>query len=196
MEVPSLWGRVRSPPARQPPRWRSRSAKRRRAVESRLYTVPAGIPSRLAAVACGSPSRSHATTSDRYRSGRPASSSATAAQTSKVGSGSHRPVSGSVAMSDSRAVRRPVRFRASPAAFTATPNSQPATAPAGFSVPALRASTWKVAWKASSASCTCRVIRRQTASTIGPCLWTSWANASWSPAEVNRSTSSPSGSAS
>src|SRR5262249_37336196 len=51
----------------------------------------------------------------------------------------------------------------------------------------LRASVRKVAWNASSASCSCRSSRRRRPRTIGPCTSTSLANAASSPWRANLS---------
>ena len=54
------------------------------------------------------------------------------------------------------------------------------------------ARTRKVAWKASSASCSCRSTRRHTPSTSGPYLRTRPANAAWSLRAEKAATSSSS----
>ena len=82
--------------------------------------------------------------------------------------------------------------RASSATRWATPWSQGPTDSRFRTEPALRASSRKVTWNASSAACGSRRMRRQTPSTIGPCRPTRSRNAAWSHWSTKRPRSSAS----
>src|SRR5689334_12616660 len=78
------------------------------------------------------------------------------------------------------------------AAWRATPYSQFPTSSRGWTDPALRTRTRKVAWNASSASARFGSKRRQTPQTIGPCRRTRVANATSSRRSTNEPSNCPS----
>ncbi len=160
------------------PREARRSRSRALARASRLESVPSGMPSRRAASGRGTPSSSQRTTGPRCRAGRRASSSSRISRSSSGKSSSGGSTWIGALTRSSLALRRAARVRASFAVRTATPYSQLATFSRRTTEAAFRARTRNVAWKASSASCASPRMRRQTPSTIGPCLCTSSANAS------------------
>ena len=143
---------------------------------------------------CDNPSRWRSTTGARSFSGnRPNSSSGAAWSAVRSAGGGDAGATGSGAAAAglaSRAIRRAVCAAAFLATRVATSNSHPPMLSRQRTWPALRASTRKHAWNASSAACASRRCRRQTASTIGPCRAIRSANALSERSMRNRSINS------
>ena len=174
------------------PRRASRVRKSCRPRSSRILRVPRVQPSCSAASSRVRPARQHSSNGARYFSGRRSSSSSSTRRRSPqvIWSSAGFGRAGGGCRSACR--RRSADARSFTDRWYATLYSQPASASRRRMCRALRASTRKVAWNASSASWWLCSTRRQTPRTSGPCRSTRRANAAPSCDATKRSINSAS----